>query len=324
MTSTKLNLYQKLVEVRKNVSYLKKDAVGKQYQYVSASQVIGSVKDKLNEHGLLLIPRIVGKEVTTQLNGKGTITYFTELNMEYTWIDTESGEELVVPFYSQGVDLAGEKGVGKALTYGEKNFLLKSFNIATDKDDPDAFQDKIDSAGPTPLISKEQADELQNYALEVSKYRGVKIDAVTGHFNAKNGFKLVKAIEYLHIRNTLCQWISNAKEEMMKTGQQAPGQQQHVSKPVQNEQYEHPQQKAAHIQELPPSGDKFMLHHIEYAVTPNGEPIGKINIVDQNGVQKQILARKGQLDFVKANFGGKENQQIHISFINQNGFLMLA
>ena len=32
------------------------------------------------------------------------------------------------------VDIAGEKGVGKALTYGKKYFLLKFFNIATDKD----------------------------------------------------------------------------------------------------------------------------------------------------------------------------------------------
>src|SRR5690606_10249645 len=45
-------------------------------------------------------------------------------------------------WYGQGIDIAGEKGVGKALTYAEKYYLLKTFNIATDKDDPDSFQDK--------------------------------------------------------------------------------------------------------------------------------------------------------------------------------------
>ena len=54
-----------------------------------------------------------------------------------TWHDVESGERMEVPWYAQGVDLAGEKGVGKALTYAEKYFLLKFFHVPTKKDDPD-------------------------------------------------------------------------------------------------------------------------------------------------------------------------------------------
>ena len=42
----------------------------------------------------------------------------------------------------------GEKGVGKALTYAEKYFMLKFFNIPTDKDDPDSFQKKRGHTAP--------------------------------------------------------------------------------------------------------------------------------------------------------------------------------
>lgn len=43
-----------------------------------------------------------------------------------TWINIHNPSEIVAcSWYSQGVDIEGEKGVGKALTYAEKYFLLK-------------------------------------------------------------------------------------------------------------------------------------------------------------------------------------------------------
>lgn len=158
-----MNIYQKLIEVRKSVPYLKKEAEGKQYKYTGSSQVLASVRAKMDELGLLLIPRITGKEISeSQIEFKDasgnvtkrTTTYFTELIMTMTWINAEKPDETIeCPWYGQGVDIAGEKGVGKALTYAEKYFILKQFNIATDKDDPDAFQEKNQPPEPKkPLL----------------------------------------------------------------------------------------------------------------------------------------------------------------------------
>lgn len=147
-----MNIYQKLIEVRKTVTYLKKENPGAQYQYVSSSQVLANVREKMDELGLILEPAVTGHNVresvveTKDKDGnvfKRTTTYFTELDMTMTWVNAENPEEKIVkPWYGQGVDIAGEKGVGKALTYAEKYFMLKFFNIATDKDDPDAFQQR--------------------------------------------------------------------------------------------------------------------------------------------------------------------------------------
>lgn len=149
-----MNIYQKLIEVRKVVPYLQKGEQGTQYQYTGSSRVLTAVVDKLNELGLLLVPAITKPNVRESsiefIDAKGnvnkrTTTYFTELEMTMTWINAEKPDETIsVPWYGQGVDIAGEKGVGKALTYAEKYFMLKFFNIATDKDDPDAFQKKHD------------------------------------------------------------------------------------------------------------------------------------------------------------------------------------
>lgn len=147
-----MNLYEKLVEVRKSCKYLKKDNQGHQYQYVSSSQTLGTLREAMDKMGLILAPKVINHDVKETVekkifngNEKTSRSYFTELEMEFVWINAEKPEEqLVVPFYAQGVDNA-EKGVGKALTYGEKYFLLKFFNIATDKDDPDSFQKKAES-----------------------------------------------------------------------------------------------------------------------------------------------------------------------------------
>ena len=173
-----LNVYQRLAEVRKAVPYLKKEQQGKQYNYVGSSDVLGSLHEKINEVGLMLVPEVVGHHLTTfeRTNAKGTPSneYFTELDMTMTWVNVDEPSDTVkVSWYAQGVDLAGEKGVGKALTYGEKYFLLKFFNIATDKDDPDTFQDKIESKKPIAKISRDQSKELFDLAEEYAELRGM-------------------------------------------------------------------------------------------------------------------------------------------------------
>lgn len=155
-----MNIYQKLIEVRKTVPYLQKESKGYQYNYCGSSQVLSAVRAKMDELGLLLVPRVLSH--TLHPKGEADVKeHLTELEMEFTWVNAEKPEETIVcPWYGQGLD-TGEKGVGKALTYAEKYFMLKFFNIATDKDDPDSFQEKI---GSKPETNKfiEKAEKIRS------------------------------------------------------------------------------------------------------------------------------------------------------------------
>lgn len=137
-----MTIYQKLLEVRKSVKYLQTKNQGYQFKYVSSSQTLGALRKEMDNQGLILVPKILKKNVQEHKTAKGTLEFFTELEMEFVWVDSADPTQTVTcPWYGQGID-TGEKGVGKALTYAEKYFLLKFFNIATDLDDPDAHTPK--------------------------------------------------------------------------------------------------------------------------------------------------------------------------------------
>lgn len=144
-----MNLYEKLLDIQNAIDRFVKDnqvGEGKQaYKAVSSEQVLDTVRPLMNKHRLLLIPSVTSANVIVGATSSGTARYLTELHMVMTWCDVESKEELAVPWYAQGVDLAGEKGVGKANTYAEKYFLMKFFHVPTPKDDPDG--DKKTSSG---------------------------------------------------------------------------------------------------------------------------------------------------------------------------------
>lgn len=138
--SKKLTLAEKLLEMQRRVDKVVKDGKNQsdKYDFASDENVLDTFRPLMDELGLLLIPEITDTNVMEGTTRSGTARYMTELHMLMRWIDVDTGAERVVSWYAQGVDLAGEKGVGKALTYGEKYFLLKFFHVATKKDDPDS------------------------------------------------------------------------------------------------------------------------------------------------------------------------------------------
>lgn len=139
MASEKLNLYQKIVEVRKSIGGIYKDnTAGKgskfSYNYVSESQILSKISDEMDNQNLLLIPSITHRETRKEGN-----QYIVELDLNYKWINGDNPTEILeIPYFTAGQQSDASKALGTALTYGNRYFLLKMFNLATDEDDADA------------------------------------------------------------------------------------------------------------------------------------------------------------------------------------------
>lgn len=201
-----MNIYQKIVEVRKHVQGFSKDKKSYGYDYVSGNQILRAVKDKMDELQLMLMPSIDSdtlkweKHEYVTAKGKAALDFIVEAKMTYTWVNAENPEEqIVVPWVcvgQQADDIA--KAMGTAMTYNERYFLLKFFGLPTDEDDADARQlseddkpaysnNKSNNKANSNLASEPQLKRLYMLA------KGKDANAVTGILS-KYGFKASKDI----------------------------------------------------------------------------------------------------------------------------------
>lgn len=200
-----MSIYKKLLEIQKHVNGLKKDKKSNNYEYVTGSKVLEHIKPKMNELGLLLKQEVISIENDRQDYKTGVGTQYekpkseilSKVMMRFTWIDTETGEKDENSFGANGQN-DWEKGLGSALTYAERYFLLKYFHISTDEDDidnPDRKEQVESQPIPQP---KEMTSEQFEKALASDK------KGITATLSAIQNKKLTATAEQvLQLQNQL-------------------------------------------------------------------------------------------------------------------------
>jgi hypothetical protein len=173
-----LNLYQKLHKIQSQVLGLGKDKDGQNYKYVTGTKVIDHIKPLMNDLGLILKQEILSidnerQDYSTSLvqnqetkiwTGKPKSEILSKVMMKFTWIDVNSGEKDENLFGANGQN-DWEKGLGSALTYAERYFLLKYFHIATDEDDidnPERKEEELRAQKEQEEAQKKETERLTN------------------------------------------------------------------------------------------------------------------------------------------------------------------
>ena len=152
-----MNIYQKIVEIRKGIEGFSKDGDGYGYKYVTGNQVLRAIKGKMDELGVVLIPSVNYDTVEWQKHeyknakGVGKLDFIVQGQMTYKWVNAENPTDTIevqwLMMGQQADDIS--KAVGTALTYNERYFLMKFFGLPTDEDDPDKKKEE-DKKKPTP------------------------------------------------------------------------------------------------------------------------------------------------------------------------------
>ncbi len=179
------------------------------YKYVSGAKLLGIIRPKMDEVGLILTQEIVDITNTpmTYPTKNGTKTeMFTSIHLRFTWIDSEDGSTLSNDFFANGMN-AWDKGLGSALTYGERYYLMKTFHIATDEDDVDALvkpEAIAEQSAPAGVVYQQQTQQtpaqqptVEQAIAEVNAARTVQeLNAVWATYKAQFGqdVSFVKAI----------------------------------------------------------------------------------------------------------------------------------
>ena len=156
----KLNIHQKIVEVRKSIQGFHKDGESFKYKYVTGNQVLGKIKEKLDELGIIIVPVIseTKHEVFNyKAKGQDKTDFIVSGVIAYKWINADDPKDyLEIPFYFAGQQDDISKAFGSGLTYSERYHLLKVLSVPTDSDDPDAR----DTSGKTSINHLDEAVKL--------------------------------------------------------------------------------------------------------------------------------------------------------------------
>ena len=140
-----MSVYKKMHQVQAATRSLAANTEGQtgaaKYNYVSGAKLLGVIRPLMDKLGLILTQEVVEihNEPISYMTKNGEKTeMFTTAHIRFTWVDTEDGSQVVNEFFANGMN-AWDKGLGSALTYAERYYLMKTFHIATDEDDVDAL-----------------------------------------------------------------------------------------------------------------------------------------------------------------------------------------
>jgi hypothetical protein len=133
-----LGLHKKIAEVSAAISHVEKKGRNDfhKYDYAQAADVYAAVRDEFSSRGVTVVPAVTSCDIRE--NGKNKIV---SAAMEITLTDSESGEQMVVPWHGVGED-TGDKAIYKALTGALKYFYIQLLSLPTGDDPEDDAHDK--------------------------------------------------------------------------------------------------------------------------------------------------------------------------------------
>lgn len=144
-----MNIYQRINEVRKAISYVQKDKSvstgGGSYRAVSHDQITALIRDHLITQGIICVPTLISSHSNPKEDGAKQFRY--EATYSFDFVNADLPEEKVtIVIESHAADNA-DKAPGKAISYAKKYAVLKLFEIETGEDEESRYQqDDFDSA----------------------------------------------------------------------------------------------------------------------------------------------------------------------------------
>lgn len=187
--SDKLNLKQKLIEIRKTIGILQKTEAGnKGAKYVDPEVLLLKARDGMDKHSVLLTCEVLSHTITQikapTKNDPNNVDFLFNGALVYKWMDADSDDVILCNWVATATHMQDPSmAFGGALTYSERYFMMKFFQIPTPKDDPELLKGK---AGVIECINDDQIANIDSLIEETK----TDISAFCNHY----GIKAVKEI----------------------------------------------------------------------------------------------------------------------------------
>ena len=160
------------------------------YKFRGIDDVYNALSSTLAKNGLLMLPRVLSRDVVERVSAKGSVLFYVTVEAEFDLVASEDGSTHTIKTYGEAMD-SGDKATNKAMSAAYKYAAMQAFCIPTEGDnDADATTHVVQPRqGPT--VTRDQADTLEALIQDVGADRGRFLD----YFKV-NALGLIPATDY--------------------------------------------------------------------------------------------------------------------------------
>lgn len=137
------------------------------YRFRGIDEVMNALAPMLVAHGLLILPRMLGRIATSYPAKSGGTLFNVAVEAEFDFVSVEDGSVHVVKMFGEAMDSA-DKATNKAMSAAYKYAAFQAFCIPTEGDnDADAHHHEVAPERPAPKPkAKPVSSQLENAALK--------------------------------------------------------------------------------------------------------------------------------------------------------------
>lgn len=134
------------------------------YKFRGIDDVYNALAPVLAKHQLLMLPRVIGREVVERTNNKGTALFYVTVDVEFSLVCAEDGSAHVIRTCGEAMD-SGDKASNKAMSAAYKYAAMQAFCIPTEGDnDADAHTHEVaprQHVEPPKMTLEQRADGFE-------------------------------------------------------------------------------------------------------------------------------------------------------------------
>lgn len=183
MTNTKpKTVYQAIVACSADIAEtgISKDRKNVQQGYIfrGIDDVYNAMAPILSKHGLVILPRVLNRNVIERMNKSGGALFYTTIEVEFDFISADDGSKHIVKTYGEAMD-SGDKSTNKAMSAAYKYACMQAFCIPTEGDnDADSTTYEVVAKEPEPKKESPQRIKIIGWKKE--------LDAMTDYETVMN------------------------------------------------------------------------------------------------------------------------------------------
>lgn len=137
------------------------------YAFRSIDQIYNTLGPALVRNKLIILPRMVDRQVTERISSKGNSLIYVVVSGEFDFISIEDGSKVTIKTFGEAMD-TGDKATNKAMSIAYKYAAFQAFCIPTEETTQDADKE-THVVLPPPTEVQEPSTEEQKQSPDKPK-----------------------------------------------------------------------------------------------------------------------------------------------------------